>query len=181
MQLAKCTASLALLCLAAASLTLVHSKPMPDLDPMIALPSDGSQQAPEVRYVTYQASEEPHVTTTTNGQQHQEVVVEYQVQPSERQQQLNAPYQLMQVALAPQQPEAASEQLSGRDYPGEIIYVNQSGETAEQHQHQQQQQQHNSGLVELAEHAGMSATILTEVPVRDMPLEGKCCHEICVV
>lgn len=80
---------------------------------------------------------------------------------------------------APQPQEA----MKNRDYPGEILYVDQNGNTAQVNnarelivEPQLQQQQHGDlGSVTqmISQSSGMPATILTEIPIRDLPEHGK--------
>ena len=135
-------------------------------------------------------------------------MVEYQQQQQQTQQThhenpAGAPYQLVQLIEAqphqhgddptpctkshePHQETSiagAVDQAQG-DYPAEIVYLSQNGEVVAPPQSQQQvlelgptpigDTRESSG-----QQPGVAATILTEVPVRDMPLEGKQEAKVC--
>lgn len=69
-----------------------------------------------------------------------------------------------------QHPSPAADH-QGREYPGELVYIRQAGESQEQ---QTTSGEHMSKLgAAISRHPGMPATILTEVPVDHMPIHGK--------
>lgn len=116
---------------------------------------------------TYQLSRQPHQhgDGVPCAQRHQEYAPQQQQQQQHRQQQ-------SQDTRANQEQVVASETPRG-EYPGEIIYVGQNGEViAPQAESEPQPLGEVAGS--LAQHSGMAATILTEVPVKDMPANGKC-------
>lgn len=69
-------------------------------------------------------------------------------------------------------PDSRQTSEARQEYPGEIVYVGQSGETTRQLTSNNQQDQENFASA-VSQSSGVPATILTEIPIRDMPYEGK--------
>lgn len=181
----------------------IESDRFAENDPMMALPSseEAHQQLAnqEVHYVSSQSRpeyvieyqpqmqvvSEPAVLAHQVGAQQ---TIVYQQQPASEPasaHQPAAPYQLIQVPVEAaqagqtqqqQQPHEDRNQLvnvqepaSARgEYQGEIVYVQGQAE-----QPGEQQRDTSASAISSVADSGLSATILTEVPIKDMPYEGE--------
>lgn len=160
-------------------------------DPLLAMPSE------------YSPSQGPHeVAYVAQPQVHYIVQHEPQAEPNQQQAaELNAPNQgqprqevsyvlvKSESGAAQSQPDTpveedcnqreaneyvAAQGLSSegrQEYPGEIVYVSQNGENRQSADGQQHEPESLGSA--LSQSSGMPATILTEIPVKDMPYEGE--------
>ena len=122
------------------------------------------QYAPEVavHHPQRQQVEEHHYAAPQEGGEEVSRVVTYVHQVEQPQQQ---PQEVVQL-----KPET---QIGSTEYPGEVIYVGSNGEQIGGNSQQDSSRTLREAVSSISEVSGMPATILTEVPVKDMPYEGK--------
>lgn len=184
-----------------AFLTRGHSKSIQvsssrDGDPMLAIADEPSQavryiQHP-VQYVYEQQVSPQAYAQPASGQDgaHHVPVAKYLVEQDLRSMSKDIRYmhvgqaeQIAYVSRSADQNEYApvqTEQSNKPGYPAEVIYVGQNADTASQYGGQiarQPSAEQSNDLANMAgllsRSSGLAATILTEVPVNEMPGEGK--------
>lgn len=166
-----------------------------DQDPLQAVANEEYQYftsgQPEVQYHQLMPTslvQEAHQHETVSSGQQQQVI--YEVRPQQEYYISSQPEQVVyeneeqqthdqQVSgfMFPQDQHQDQQQYQGsnydskpHEYPGEILYVE---KTVDGSQLQQQSPELASLGNTIAKNSGLPATILTEVPVKDMPLDGK--------
>lgn len=74
------------------------------------------------------------------------------------------------ISLEPSQSPVVGrvEYENGRDQPGEVVYIDPNSEA------QIQTSVEYQGAASDSHTSGLAATILTEIPIKDMPIHGKC-------
>lgn len=159
-------------------------------DPMLALPSEqylyaqGNQQQPETQQLHYfvQAQPEQQVVQYVQYEQpgHQVVLVRQNHHPSFKAEaeECDKKHEYAALSGLTDQP----EQHETREYPGQVVYISEPNDDAANSiraatSELTSDQYYANGLPKLvesiSESRGLPATILTEVPVRDMPPSGK--------
>lgn len=150
-----------------------------DRDPILAMPSEqdftyrGHQPMQYER--EYQAVAQPHASyaptryQASSGRQY--VLVEQSVQSESNKRE---PEYTNMMAGQDEGAQSGGSQQRG-SYPAEIVYVNQNNEMAKapgkQSSPTADEISNMAGLI--SHNSGLAATILTEVPVKDMPHDGK--------
>lgn len=178
----------------------LNSEAAADKEPLMATASEylyqqaPRQRAPRVQYhyvvqhepqaVAYQAEPSTHhqqpashePSAAANGQLSRQEEVSYVLVKSENgqsdtpvEEDCNQREPRAEYLVAPSSADQASGSEGRQDYPGEIVYINQNGEARQSASSGGQQEQESV----LSQTSGVPATILTEVPVKNMPYEGK--------
>lgn len=179
---------ISLLLLSQTLVAVARSVPVPgervdDKDPMMALPSGRNEQAhQEVQYVTLQQAAGPYAMAEdyaaqpqsqlmAEGQPEQQYeMVQMQPRTSEQSQDTgedcNQRHEFTAMLDQQAEPAAANndEPSVSADYAGQLVYVSQGGQEADRLK---------GAAAAWSQASDLSATILTEVPVKDMPAEGK--------
>lgn len=167
--------SLILMALLASCIEAKPTKRSEEKDPLLAMPSDPLHYIEQHQPAHHEeVANVGHVEVQPQQQEVREVHYETRLvqvgQPEGHEHEQHQPSEYVHV------PSQQSGEIS-REYPGEILYLNQNNEVVSSSAQDQTANSNGHDLSQVAgaisHGSGMSATILTEIPINDMPQEGE--------